>query len=980
MALQKQIISFPFSGLSQKESPMLLDPGELLTLENGFFQNPNEIRKRYGYQSLYATLSGTGKTAKFISQQSSTSFAFVTDKNIVKIDNRSSGVAGSYTFSTSARAVLHATKVYTPPARQQNPASADSTPIGSDIVVNNNIAYSTCDGAFNTYDLLTGAVGTVNDAANWQISGYSRVVATASSIVMLNVTAGVLGGVGITTAGSAQWSNVAILAGFDASSYWDARASSTTADRINIIYRRTGAAGFGVTQINATTGAITIATVTDATEDVNQCLSFLEWAEGDGFFYAVTCSTVSGVRTRAINATTLAISAAVTVNAAATNCVNVTGVRIGATNYPLYDYDDGSVFGRSVWRDAFGSPVVTACALVSKAFLAASVSGGTSMFAFVTNVGSAAQGTVALIEFDVSAVAIGQMTAQFFYGSHPATTANCQISAVPLITSTRIAVSFLRKTQNAGTTIAARISTAFAIVDLSPSSIGPPDSLGGVTFLTGSCGHVYDGVTVGNNPNKMAPEAPTLVSVASGGSLTTSSSYQYVAAVAKVDTNGRLWRTAPSAPLTVATGSADTKATVRAKNSAIACYVSPTEVSTGVATILELYRTVANGTILYKVGQISSNQISGSGSNWFYSFIDTTSDAQIVGNEQLYTTGGVLPNYPGQCWLAVKAWRGRMWGISAEDPTRAYYTKQLEDGIGPAWVGVFNVTAKDEEGDFTAIGEMDDKLVLFKRAAVYVLTGDGPDRAGNGLYQNPERVATKAGTVNPSCVVKTPVGLIYQSPKGIHILTRALETQYIGAPVETVAASLTLTGAICLDDQNQVRFMSSQGTTLVYDWISNVWSTYTNQAAYHCCMWQNKATWIGTTTGTIYQETVGAWLDPGSVNITTKLITGWISFAQMQSYKRVVGLRLFGFRQASHAVTIGVAYDENDASLNTYPTITDVGAGVPYQLDLWVSRQKAGSVKVTIQDGSHSGTGEGARWHGLAFTVGIKQGVARTTT
>jgi hypothetical protein len=56
--LTKQVITVPFrSGLDTKDDPFQIREGTYLTLENGIFQTPLEIRKRWGYQALSNTIS-----------------------------------------------------------------------------------------------------------------------------------------------------------------------------------------------------------------------------------------------------------------------------------------------------------------------------------------------------------------------------------------------------------------------------------------------------------------------------------------------------------------------------------------------------------------------------------------------------------------------------------------------------------------------------------------------------------------------------------------------------------------------------------------------------------------------------------------------------------------------------------------------------------------------------------------------------------
>src|SRR3954471_7449396 len=61
MPLEKQNVDIPMTGgVSTKTDPKQLPLGKLLKLENGFFQTPMEIRKRFGFAALGSSILGGG--------------------------------------------------------------------------------------------------------------------------------------------------------------------------------------------------------------------------------------------------------------------------------------------------------------------------------------------------------------------------------------------------------------------------------------------------------------------------------------------------------------------------------------------------------------------------------------------------------------------------------------------------------------------------------------------------------------------------------------------------------------------------------------------------------------------------------------------------------------------------------------------------------------------------------------------------------
>ena len=123
---------------------------------------------------------------------------------------------------------------------------------------------------------------------------------------------------------------------------------------------------------------------------------------------------------------------------------------------------------------------------------------------------------------------------------------------------------------------------------------------------------------------------------------------------------------------------------------------------------------------------------------------------------------------------------------------------------------------------------MDEKLVIFEDDRIFYLTGSGPNATGQqNNFSDPQLVTSDVGCSNTRSIVQTPKGLMFMSNKGIYLLDRGLSTHYIGAPVEAYN-SLTITSAILIQDENQVRFTASDGGSVEHvhqspgQWCSRV--------------------------------------------------------------------------------------------------------------------------------------------------------------
>jgi hypothetical protein len=126
-----------------------------------------------------------------------------------------------------------------------------------------------------------------------------------------------------------------------------------------------------------------------------------------------------------------------------------------------------------------------------------------------------------------------------------------------------------------------------------------------------------------------------------------------------------------------------------------------------------------------------------------------------------------------------------------------------------------------------------------------------------------------------------------------------------------------------------------------------------------------------------------------------KIVTSWFSLAQFEGFQRIYKAMIIGNYVSPHKLTMSVAYDFNPYSAGsvtfnaetllgaeTYGQISPYGSepsyGGPfplYQFRYQVPRQKCESIQLTFQDLSAGSVGEGYQLSGLAFEVGIKQGL-----
>ena len=382
------------------------------------------------------------------------------------------------------------------------------------------------------------------------------------------------------------------------------------------------------------------------------------------------------------------------------------------------------------------------------------------------------------------------------------------------------------------------------------------------------------------------------------------------------------------------------------------------------------------------------------------SFTDTYADSAIIGNNILYTTGGVVEDVAPPATSAMTLFKSRLMVLDAEDPNLLWFSKQVIEATPVEMSDLLTlyiaptISAQGSTGYTKCLAAMDDKLILFKKDAIYYMTGTGPDNTGaNNDFSDPIFITSNVGCANQASIVFQPNGLMFQSDKGIWILDRNLSTQYIGAPVEAYNG-YQVTGAIAVPGTNQVRFALSNGVTLMYDHYYDQWGTFSNVAGVSATLYEGLHTFINSN-GTVFQENIGSYTD-GSSPVLMAWQTGWINLAGLQGFQRLYYFYLLGTYITPHKLSIGVAYDYASSPsqyINIVPinyngplgSTSPLGSGSPLggtpALEQWrvnVETQKCQAFQLSMNESFdpffQTVPGPGLTLSGINSVVGLKKG------
>ncbi len=512
--------------------------------------------------------------------------------------------------------------------------------------------------------------------------------------------------------------------------------------------------------------------------------------------------------------------------------------------------------------------------------------------------------------------------------------------------------------------------------------------------LTGGQLWEYDGVRPVEHGFHIYPEN-IAITTATGSGLITADTYYYVFTYEWTDNAGNLHRSAPSIPVKQVTTTATSTNTIKVP------YLTLTYKTTPNPARIVGYRWSVTQPVYYQFTSVTTPTVNDPTAAQA-TITDALANSSILGNTLLYTTGGVIEDIAAPASIASTLYKNRLFLVDAEDRNLLWYSKQVIEAVPVEMSDLLTIYvaptsgAQGSTGPVTALSAMDDKLIIFKRDAIYYITGNGPDNTGsNNDFSDPIFITSSVGSTNPNSIVLMPNGIMFQSDKGIWLLGRDLQTNYLGAPVE-LYNNLTVLSSKTIPGTNEVRFVMEDNITLSYDYYYNQWSIHTNIKAISATLYQSAHTYLNSL-GLVYQEAVGTYLD-GASPVLMGLTTGWINLAGLQGYERFYFMHLLGTYYTPFKLNVQVAYDyESGPSQSVIVTPTNSynawgdealwgggqsWGGTPdgnvFEARVFPKRQKCEAFQITIDESYDASfsvpAGQGLSLSGLMLTVGAKKG------
>jgi hypothetical protein len=315
----------------------------------------------------------------------------------------------------------------------------------------------------------------------------------------------------------------------------------------------------------------------------------------------------------------------------------------------------------------------------------------------------------------------------------------------------------------------------------------------------------------------------------------------------------------------------------------------------------------------------------------FATFNDAMTDANCALKEPLYTNGGILSDDPTTLAGGVIAGgKSRLFFTVPDDPNLVGFSQQLRDDTATEFAPSLTMRIDPLGGAITGIGIMDDAVIVFRETAIHAFVGPGPDADGDlsgstDAFSPPQLITSDVGCISPGSICQSPVGIVFQSAKGIMLLGRDRQVQRIGNDVYAYNGQ-TITRAVLLPDRTQVVFLTADptGRTLMWDYDPqrNQWSTYTNHLGLDGVVVDGSFYYLRTD-GRVFVETPGEYADDNS-HIPMRIDTAFIKAAgYLQGWQKILVAQFLGTYKSSHTLNISYRIDYQDAWSAADPLAVD---------------------------------------------------------
>lgn len=370
-----------------------------------------------------------------------------------------------------------------------------------------------------------------------------------------------------------------------------------------------------------------------------------------------------------------------------------------------------------------------------------------------------------------------------------------------------------------------------------------------------------------------------------------------------------------------------------------------------------------------------------------------TDIVDVRGTKTIYTAGNVLAADPWPNFDAIVSSGRRLFAHSISDPSAIYYSKTFENGIAPEFSASLVVSLGNEV--ITALGAIDDKVIIFTDRNCWVMYGTGPDNTGaNGDFFL-EKLTFQHGCTDQDSILTFEGGLAFFSTttKEFTAISRDLQLVDIGENVKYMSEGITnIRTAIVAPFDHELRWYCDKPAggglpavgiasperpprpflgnstpvdpVFVYNYKYQKWSIhddYGTETLRTAVVNNNVAILSSSYVVALEDET--AW---DNTDFYCKWETPWIKVNQLQDFGRFYGLTFLGRYMSDWVdnggtimagdiqVTIAYDYESVDGTRHVHLERANVdfdpNEGQRLQFKVTPARQKCQAIKILIEE------------------------------
>ena len=991
--LQDQVLPIDFGqGIDNKTDPKLVVPGKLLRLENAVFDKAKRITKRNGYDELPLTISGGGTISnpkmletfkdELLTADGSSLYSYSPELQawVSRGSYASAEVSSFYLGKTSgviqrvASAAVGDIAVYVvkSAANDIGPLSA----IVVDLETGTTLLQQdlTADGYGARACVLGGttlAVAYMNAARDLAL----RTISVSGGAVTLSSEVTIAANYALG-AFSAQ-ANIQYLAPKAQFDFMETASGGVIAYATGPTYNGTPT---GVEIKTISTAGAVVSTQTHASVGKPAGVSLcVDSSTGNIWLYFLDATTVTSMpfyctvynsALTPVLARTAVVSGLSNITQISASVVSASSQKVYLGTYTIQTTPEASTTVRliktkvvDVNSSGIAGSVTDYLLSVAPYSHAFTISGRRYMlFGFNFLKTSKAQPTLFLVDLESKAV-----VARILSGSYGESSYSHDIANVSFLSSTRILFAASVYTDTTNNRAAKSITVEFDSADAYRGTIS-----GELLALNGGVVSMYDGESVSELGFNLFPEI-MIAEPGMGTGVIPAGANTYYAVYQWLDAQGNIHESAPSLPYTVNVGGTTVDYVV--------LMISKAHITLKRGIRLAIYRVDAGGTIPKLIATTSN--LENNPDQDFFTVYDTTTTTTLESQPVLYTTGGVLSNTAAPAAMILETHNNRLWAVDSEDENAIWYSKSFNQGTGLSMSAFLTVQLEPKLGKIKALAAMDDKMIPLKERGICYFSGDGANDTGTGsTFSTPQYLPADVGCNSLKSVVISPSGVIFKSPKGMYLLDRGLGLHYHdqafdGAAVEGYRDQ-NITSAVTITDRNQIRFLTSSGLTLVYDYLMGQWSTFTNHEGLAADNWQGRFVYVRTD-GKIYKENATSFLDHSTAYAVTAQLS-WLALAGVQGFQRVRRIAMLGDFEngasAGHGVQLSAAYDFEEAFSSPVQFLFgDASEAGVLQYRERLPRQKCDSLSLLIEEVVTGAAGERVDFTNLSLEAGVKRGM-----